>query len=250
VHNQAEIHPAYPENRMTYRLYYWPGIQGRGEFIRLALEAGGADYVDVGREEGAAAVAEAMDACRPPFAPPFLQADKQLIGQTANILDFLGPRLNLSPTSEEGRHWALQLELTIADLVVEAHDVHHPISPELFYEEQKDEARRTAEVFVRERLPKFLGYFERVLNGNGGGAPWMIGRSLSHVDLALFQVLTGLDYAFPSAMERMAERHPDLIALRDRVAELDRVAAYLDSPRRIPFNEDGIFRRYPELDFA
>ena len=235
---------------MTYRLYYWPGIPGRGEFIRLTLEAGGADYVDVGRERGAAAVAEAMEACRPPYAPPFLEADRQLIGQTANIQHFLGPRLGLAPEHEASQRWALQLELTIADLVVEAHDVHHPISSELFYEEQQDEARRAAEVFVTERLPKFLGYFERVLDSNGGGAPWMVGRSLSHVDLSMFQVLTGLDYAFPSAMARMAQRHPDLMALRDRVAALEPVAAYLESERRIPFNEDGIFRRYPELDFG
>ena len=235
---------------MTYRLYYWPGIQGRGEFIRLSLEAGGADYVDVGRDEGAEAVVEAMNACRPPFAPPFLEADKQLIGQTANIQHFLGPRLGLAPEHEASRRWALQLELTIADLVVEAHDVHHPVSPELFYEEQKDEARRSAEVFVAERLPNFLAYFERVLKGNGGGAPWMVGRSLSHVDLSMFQVLTGLEYAFPATMTALAEHHPDLMALRDRVAALEPVAAYLASERRIPFNEDGIFRRYPELDPA
>jgi hypothetical protein len=41
---------------------------------------------------------------------------------------------------------------------------------------------------------------------------------------------------------------PELLALRERVRELPRIAAYLASGRRMPFNQDGIFRRYPELD--
>lgn len=233
---------------MSYRLYYWPAIQGRGEFVRLALEEAGAAYEDVGRERGAAAVAQAMDACRPPFAPPFLQADKHLIGQTANILDYLGRELALAPRSEAGRHWALQLQLTVADLVDEAHNVHHPVSAELYYEEQRDEARHAAAIFLDKRLPKFLAYFETVLHGNGGGAPFMIGRTLSYVDLSLFQVISGLRYAFPRAMERLEPDYPGLTGLFERVTSRKRIAAYLDSSRRIPFNEDGIFRHYPELD--
>ena len=34
---------------MVYELHYWPRIQGRGEFVRLALEQAGAEYVDVAR---------------------------------------------------------------------------------------------------------------------------------------------------------------------------------------------------------
>lgn len=233
---------------MTYYLYYWPGIPGRGEYVRLALEAGGAHWVDVGREQGATAVTDAMAGCRPPFAPPFLQADKQFIGQTANILDFLGPRLGLAPTSEEGRHWALQLQLTVADLVDEAHDVHHPVSSALFYEDQQVEARRTADIFLTHRLHQFLDYFEEILNGNGGGARYMIGRSLTYVDLSIFQTLAGLRYAFPRAMAQLADDYPGLMALHDRVAGHPPLAAYLASQHRLAFNEDGIFRHYPELD--
>jgi glutathione S-transferase len=237
---------------MRYELYYWPGIQGRGEFIRLALEEAGADYVDVARRPrtGMAAMMRFMEGHavrRPPLAPPFLKAGKQVIGQTANILLWLGPRLGLAPRAEADRLWAHQLQLTIIDLVDEAHDTHHPIASNLYYEDQKPAAKRRSADFVRNRMPRYLAYFERVLARNRPGRG-MVGGRLSYVDLSIFQIVEGLRYAFPRAMARRERRYPRVIALHDRVAARPRIAAYLTSERRIPFNESGIFRRYPELD--
>jgi glutathione S-transferase len=238
-----------------YRLYYWPTIQGRGEFIRLALEEAGAPYIDVAREEGAGAGVKAMmailkgrDLAPPPFAPPFLADGEVLIGQTANILAYLGPRHGLAPASEAGRAFVNQLQLTIADLVGEAHDTHHPVGMGLYYADQKTEAARRAKEFRESRIEKYLGYFERVLAANADGPSWLVGPALSYADLSLFQVVEGLRYAFPRAMAAREDRWPRVIALRDRVAERPRIAAYLASDRRISFNEDGIFRHYPELD--
>jgi glutathione S-transferase len=185
---------------------------------------------------------------RPPFAPPFLKAGQLVIGQTAAILMFLGDRHGLAPKDAAGRLWTHQLQLTLADLVVEAHDTHHPIAAGLYYEDQKPAARRRAEDFRQNRIPKFLGYFERVLALNPRGERWLVGARLGYADLSLFQAVAGLAYAFPRSMERQAKRYPKVMALSDRVASRPRIAAYLASERRIPFNEDGIFRRYPELD--
>lgn len=237
---------------MRYALYYWPEIQGRGEFVRLALEAAGAPYDDVarlrGRGRGVAAMMRLMGAGaeRAPFAPPFLRAGKLVIAQTANILQYLGPRLGLVPAAEGARLWAHQFQLTVGDFVAEVHDVHHPIAASLYYADQRTEAMRRARYFVRERVPKYLAWFERA----AGRERWALGGRMSYVDLSLFQVVAGLRYAFPQAMAREARRCRRLAALHDRVAERPAVAAYLASPRRIPFNEMGIFRRYPELDVA
>jgi glutathione S-transferase len=238
---------------MRYELYYWPGIQGRGEFIRLALEEAGADYVDVARVPGRG-VAEMTrllkDPSLPaaPFAPPFLKAGKLVIGQTANILLYLGPRLGLAPRSEAGRLSAHQLQLTISDWLSEVHETHHPIAGSLYYEDQKPEATRRAAQFTAERLPKFFDYFERMLKRDPKGKNFILGRSLSYVDLSLFQMFAGLRYAFPRAMARLEPEYPGLTALHDRVASRLRIAAYLSSERRLPFNQQGIFRHYPELD--
>jgi glutathione S-transferase len=234
---------------MRYELYYWPSIQGRGEFVRLTLEEAGADYADVARQRGAGALApllEGKSLARAPFAPPFLKAGKLVIAQTANILLWLAPRHGLVPKGEAARVWAHQLQLTIADWLVEAHDTHHPLGAAFYYEDQKPESKRRAANFTGSRLPKFLGYFERLLAREKGG--WLLGRSLSYVDLSLFQMVAGLRYAFPRAMEKLAPRHLRSAALHDRVASRPRVAAYLASPRRIAFNQHGIFRHYPELD--
>jgi len=237
---------------MRYELYYWPGIQGRGEFVRLALEEAGADYSDVAREKGGmqamTRLLESDVVARPAFASPFLKAGRLLIGQTANILLFLGGRHGLAPKDEAGRLWTHQLQLTIADLVVEAHDTHHPIASGLYYEDQKREAKRRAEDFRDNRLGKFLGYFEDVLTRNPRGSNHLVGARLTYADLSLFQITEGLCYAFPRAMKRASRRAPKVMALRDRVAQRPRIAAYLASERRIPFNEQGIFRHYPELD--
>ncbi|HEX4198930.1 MAG TPA: glutathione S-transferase [Caulobacteraceae bacterium] len=237
---------------MTIELYYWPGIQGRGEFVRLALEAAGEPYVDVARGPGGQARMMRIlgDAAlpHPPFAPPFIVDGEVMVAQSANILLHLGPRLNLAPADEPGRIFTHQLQLTIADLVKEAHDTHHPVGGSLYYDDQKPEAARRAEEFREQRIPKFLGYFDRVLAANPVGDAHLVGRSLTYADLGLFQAVEGLRYAFPKAMRRHERDWPRVIALREAVAALPRIAAYLASDRRIAFNEDGIFRHYPELD--
>lgn len=241
---------------MTYELYYWPGIQGRGEFVRLALEEAAADYEDVARlpeadGRGVPALMALLDdpaAEKAPFAPPFLKAGELVIGQTAAILLFLGPRLGLAPPDDAGRLWAHQLQLTIADLVTEVHDVHHPIASSLYYEDQKPEAARRAADFTQGRMPKFLGYFEQVLARNRCRTGWAVGDAETCVDLSLFQLVAGLRYAFPDTMERLEPSIPRLAELYARVAARPNVAAYLASPRRLPFNESGIFRHYAELD--
>ena len=234
---------------MRYELYYWPGIQGRGEYVRLALEDAGADYADVARgERGMAAMMRMMeaDSGTPPFAPPFLKAGKRVIGQTANILLYLGPRHGLAPKAEAGRLWVHQLQLTIADFVAEIHDTHHPIGVSLYYEEQRQPAKKRTGEFWKERAPKYLGYFERLLQNNGGA--YLTGRRATYADLSLFQVVEGLRYAFPKRMKAFEREIPGLVDLHDRVAARPNIKAYLSSDRRIAFNEDGIFRRYKALD--
>lgn len=240
---------------MPYELYYWPMIQGRGEFVRLALEQAGADYIDVARlphEDGGGidAMMDRLDAepLRPPFAPPFLKDGDLVIGQTANILLYLGPRLGLVGASEADRIWTHQIQLTIGDMVTEAHDTHHPVANGLFYEEQKPEALRRAQEFRENRMPKFLGWFERVLTRNPAGARHLVGDALSTADLSLFQLVDGLRYAFPTATARALEATPRVVALVQNVGRLPRVAAYLASERRLAFSENGVFRRYAELD--
>lgn len=235
---------------MPYELYYWPGIQGRGEFVRLALEEAGADYVDVARGPGGmSAMTRLMEkATHPPFAPPFLKDGETLIGQTAAILLYLGARHGLAPKDPEGGLWTHQIQLTLSDLVAEAHDTHHPIATSLYYEDQKQEARRRAEDFRRNRIPKFLGWCETILARNPAGDAHLVGGTLTYADLSLFQVVEGLSYAFPKAMKHLLKDLPKVAALREAVAARPRIRAYLDSDRRIPFNEEGIFRHYPELD--
>jgi glutathione S-transferase len=234
---------------MRYELYYWPGIQGRGEYVRLALEDCGADYADVARgERGMAAMMKMMQAHSgtPPFAPPFLKAGKLVIGQTANILLYLGSRHGLAPKTEAGRLWVHQLQLTITDFVLEIHDTHHPLGPSLYYEDQRGPAKKRSAEFWQERVPKYLGYFERLLQDSGGA--YVTGRKVTYVDLSLFQIVEGLRYAFPRRMKAFERGIPGLVDLRNRVADRPNIKAYLASDRRIAFNEDGIFRRYKGLD--
>ena len=240
---------------MQYKLYYWPGIQGRGEFVRLAFEAAGADYVDVARLPasrggGVAAMMKLMqsDAPNAPLAPPFVVAGNEMVAQSTNILAWLGPQLKLVPRDAAARRWAHQLQLTVADFVDEAHNTHHPIATHLYYEDQKPEARKYSSAFREYRLPKYLGYFEQVLARNPAGPAHMIGRRLSYVDLSMFQIIAGLRYAFPRTMARMEAEYPNLVALHAATARVTNVARYLASKRRIAFNQSGIFRHYPELD--
>jgi glutathione S-transferase len=240
---------------MRYLLYYWPGIQGRGEFVRLALEEGGADYVDVARlpeEEGGGVAAmmallQGPGVARPPYAPPFLKAGRNLIAQTANILLYLGPRLGLAPRDAAGRLWTHQLQLTIADFVDEVHDTHHPLGPTLYYEDQKPAAKRRTAEFLAQRVPKYLDYFDRVIERNAARGGWMVGNSLTYVDLSMAQVVAGLRYAFPNAARSALRARPRLAKLHDAVFARPRIRGYSRSGRRVPFNNDGIFRRYPEL---
>jgi glutathione S-transferase len=230
-----------------YELWYWAEIPGRGEFIRLTLEAAGISYVDKARDEGSGALVRDMEARtgRTPFAPPYLVAGELCVAQTANILLFLSERHALGPRDEGSRFFAHQLELTIVDAVEEAHDVHHPVAGSLYYEEQKAEALRAADAFRTHRMPKFLGYFESILEDDG---PWLLGADRSHCDLSLFQLVEGLEYAFPRRMKTLAPDYPQVMDVRERVRALPELAAYFASDRRIPFNEGGIFRHYPELD--
>jgi glutathione S-transferase len=241
---------------MAYELYYWNGLQGRGEFVRLALEDAGADYVDVAR--GAKKDGQGTDAMMKilnsrtephiPFAPPFLKDGELIVPHVANILQYLGPKLGLAPKNERLRHVAHGLQLTIADLIAEVHDTHHPLATDLYYEDQKDAAKVRTKNFIEERIPKFVGYFERVLKQNPDGDKQMVGHTITTVDLSIFQVVEGLRYAFPRATKKFGKQYPRVSALHDAVLERPNIAAYVESDRRIPFNESGIFRHYPELD--
>jgi len=240
---------------MTYELYYWDGIQGRGEFVRLALEDAGADYVDVTRDPGRGTnemmkLIKSTSEAHIPFAPPFLRDGDQIVSHVANILFYLGPKLGLAPKAETLRWFANGLQLTITDFVAEVHDTHHPIAISKYFEDQKPEAEARTCEFVRHRIPKFLGYFERVLQQNPDGAAHAVGDGITSVDLSLFQVMEGLTYAFPKAMKHYAGHYPALEMLRDKVKRRPNIAEYLASPRRLAFNENGIFRYYPELDIA
>jgi glutathione S-transferase len=233
---------------MQYELYYWSGIPGRGEFVRLALEDAGADYWDSAFAEDGdkkmMALMKHLD--HPPFAPPFLRAGSLIIAQTANILLYLGEKHGLAPKSDSGRFWVHQLQLTIADLVAEVHDSHHPIAGSLYYEDQKQEAAKRSKSLREERLPKYLGYFDGILKRGGTG--WVAGKRATYADLSLFQAIEGLRYAFPHTMKRLEKRYRELAPLCDRAAKRPRIARYLNSGRRQPFNTQGIFRHYPELD--
>jgi glutathione S-transferase len=235
-------------------LYYWPGIQGRGEFVRLLLEDAGAAYVDVARERknGLAAMMRFLEGEKSgalPLAPPFVKVGNCVVSQTANVLDFLAARLGLVPDDKALRAEASQIQLTLADLVGEVHDTHHPIAGSLYYEDQKAAAKRRAQHFVKERMPKYLGWLEKVLTRNRKSAgQWLVGSDRTYVDLSTFQIIEGLRYAFPNAMKRLEPKIARVIALHDRVAERPRIAAYVNSKRRQPFNQMGIFRHYPELD--
>ena len=235
-------------------LYYWPGIPGRGEFVRLLLEDAGAAYVDVARERKNGLTAmlrflEGEESGGLPFAPPFVKVGNAVVSQTANVLAFLAPRCGLVPDDEVLRAEANQIQLTLADFLGEVHDTHHPIAGGLYYEDQKGAAKRRARDFVKERLPKYLAWLEKVLTRNSKSAGrWLVGSDRTYVDLSAFQIVEGLRYAFPNAMQRLEPTIPHVVALRDRVAKRPRIAAYLKSKRRQPFNQMGIFRHYPELD--
>lgn len=237
----------------NYTLYYWPEAPGRGEFVRLALEYAAIPYQDIAREpeKGVAALLDFLQdrtTKHPPFAPPFLGAGDLIIGQTANILLFLGEKHGIAPSDDAGRLWTHQLQLTISDFISEIHDTHHPVAGELYYEEQIDEAKRRTKIFRDSRLPKYLGYFESISSANKNDGGLLGGPSVTYADLSMFHVISGLRYAFPNAMQQCEKHYPCLVSLHDRVKALPELAGYLASGRRQPFNQQGIFRYYRELD--
>jgi glutathione S-transferase len=236
---------------MSYRLWYWPTIQGRGEFVRLPLEAAGIPYEDCARVAGGEKLLMGdmeKRGAKGPFAPPYIEAEGGTIAQVADILLFLGDRHGLAPSDPAGRYWVHQLQLTVTDAVAEVHNVHHPVELMAYYDEQKPEAKRAAAQFRAQRMPKFLGYFEEATKAVEGD--WLTGATWSYADTSLFQLVEGLRYMFPRRMSAIEPACPGLIALHDRVAALPGIAAYLASERRIAFSTDGIFRHYPELDAA
>lgn len=239
---------------MAYELHYWPTIPGRGEFIRLALEAAGAPYIDVARLDDGEGLKKSERVMRdrklahPPFAMPFLKDGDVVVAETAAILLYLAPTLKLVARNEQARIFTHQIQLTLADLVDEVHATHHPVATGLTYEEQQPEALRAAREFCRDRLPHYIDWLESIVARNPAGQRFLVGGKLSYADLSLMQVVDGLRYAFPLAAERALQRAPWVRKVRDRVAGLPRIAAYLKSERRLAFNQDGIFRQYPELD--
>ena len=241
---------------MPYEFYYWPMIQGRGEVVRLALEEAGANYIDVARsdeeqEDNRAAILAILQDTnleRPPFAPPFLSDNGLIIAQAAAILQYLAPRINLIGTEEAERVFAHQIQLTVTDFLMEVHDTHHPLASALYYEDQVEEAKKRSANFIEMRIPKYLEYFEKILNNNKSNSGWLISDKLTYPDLSLFQIIEGLNYAFPNAFSKIGKNYPKTLALREGVRNRPNTAAYLASNRRIPFNTKGVFRHYPELD--
>jgi len=233
---------------MTLQLWYWPSIPGRGEFIRLPLEAAGVPYRDMARELGADALMEDMEKRQGhrPFAPPYIVDGGLVIGQVAHILTVLSDRHGFGAGELSRDLQLIQLQLDITDVVEEVHSVHHPLGVGKYYEEQKEAALIRAKEFREERMVKWLNHFEHELSLEGG--PFVLGERWSHVDTSLSQLLRGLAYAFPRRSAALQGRYPRLQACREAVANLPGVAAYRASDRCIPFNKDGIFRHYPELD--
>jgi len=249
---------------VPYELIYWPGLPGRGEHIRLAFEEAGATYTDTAHQkDGMQCVLAQIDTKNlgcpinpPPLAPPILKHGDLLINQTPNILLYLGPRLGLVPSADEdGDGDAVyrinELTLTALDgLSNEVHDCHHPIATGLYYEDQKPEAKRKSEDYIKNRLPKFLGYFERVLKGEASkGGKWLYGGKLTYADLVLFQCLDGVTHAFPNAMGRLKKEgeYKGVFELHEAVKNRPKIKEYLASDRRQKYGM-GIYRHYPELD--
>ncbi|KJZ73419.1 hypothetical protein HIM_07213 [Hirsutella minnesotensis 3608] len=245
-----------------YELIYWPGLPGRGEFIRLLFEEAGVSYTDTaknGDEQAVATVVDYMgpdnkgDANNPPiFASPVLKHGSLVLNQTPNILLYLAPKLGLAPAPGDDALFHLnQLVLTILDgLVNEVHETHHPIAVSRYYNEQKPEAKKRSKAFTDERLPKYLGYLQRVLEAKtSGSGPWLYGDSLTFADLVLFQSIDGTNYAFPKTMANLkgSGKYDGVFKLYDAVKDRPKIKDYLASDRRAQYGE-GIWRHYPELE--
>ena len=251
-----------PPSDPIYELFYWPGIPGRGEHVRLCFEESGTPYKDVCNvEENGIQQLYALnseksigDTINPPVAaPPALRYGDLIVSQTPNIVLYLGPKLGLAGPEDDKNaiYHVNQLSLTALDgLSNEPHDTHHPIATGWNYEEQKDEAKRKAKDYIANRLPKFLGYFEQVLNGPASkGGDWLYGGQLTFADLVFWQCLDGVTFAFPKALKHLREsgRYDKTFKLYERVKARDNISKYLASNRRKKYSM-GIYRYYPELD--
>ncbi|KAM0264933.1 hypothetical protein ACHAQJ_000449 [Trichoderma viride] len=251
--------PVIKRVKTEYELIYWPGIPGRGEVVRLLFEETGTPYTDTAKGKKAVptllsytAAKNVGDETNPPlFAPPVLKHGDLVINQLPNILLYLAPKLGLAPTSGDGVYHLNEIALTILDgFLNEVHETHHPIDTAQYYEVQKEEAKKRSKAFREERLPKFLGYVQRVLDGKRSGeGGWLYGGELTYVDLVLFQCLDGTKYAFPKAVEKFREggEYDGVFKLYDAVKERPNIKAYLESERRVAY-ADGIWRHYPELE--
>ncbi|KAL1639271.1 hypothetical protein SLS58_008113 [Diplodia intermedia] len=252
----------------TYELLYHPGIPGRGEYIRLVLEAAGTPYSEPAREKGKAGYDAVLATCSPSstgdadgnppvFAPPALRVPGAgrdgkalVIAQTPNIIQYLAPKVGLAPADEADALHASQIMLTALDLSNETHDSHHPIAVSLYYEDQKDAAKQRAKDFRENRIPKFFSYFERSLKGNeeSGGGKYLVGDKLTHADTTVWQVIDGLLFAFPKELEARKEEFPLIFGkFYPGIKEEKGLKEYLASDRRLKYSQ-GLYRHYPELD--
>ncbi|KAI0205629.1 glutathione S-transferase protein-like protein [Astrocystis sublimbata] len=256
-----------------YELIYWCSCPARGEHIRLALEEAGAPYSDtlsLGMEKCWKKVEEYIaddymgESGNPPYyAPPFFKHGSLMISQTSNILMYLGPRLGLSGSKEGDAYRVNALALTALDgLSDEVHQTHHPIAHDLFWEDQKEESRRCSKEWVKDRLPKHLGFWDKVLKcekalpgawsmgeSEASPGPWLLGDTFTYADLVLFQCIDGVLFAFPRAMKQAKDsgKYDRVFQLHDAVAARPNIAAYLSSNRRQEYNI-GIYRYYEEND--
>ncbi|KEY69018.1 hypothetical protein S7711_03320 [Stachybotrys chartarum IBT 7711] len=244
----------------SYELIYWPSAPGRGEPVRLLFEEAGVPYADTAKDAGRAvetiqglmAAEHLGDDSNPPvFAPPLLRHGDLLINQLPNILLYLAPKLGLAPAAGPAVYHLNAIVLTLLDgFVNELHETHHPIATSQYYDDQKPEAKKRSKSYREERLPRFLGYAQRLLDAKtSGDGPWLYGGSLTYADLVLFQGIHGTKYAFPKTVEKLQKsgKYDGVFALFDAVQERPNIKAYMASDRRVDYSQ-GIWRYYPELE--
>ncbi|KAK4058824.1 hypothetical protein OIO90_000270 [Microbotryomycetes sp. JL221] len=253
-------------SKPDFEVVYHAGIPGRAEFVRLMFEATGVTYRDAPQEDGQDCIIPYVtgnfadhDKNPLPFAVPVLRHNDVVISQVPNIVLYLSSRL--PPIDLDGEstntaqtpaplhdlstfHWLEQL-MTILDMNNEVHETHHPIDIRLYYEDQKAEAQKRAQAFREARIPKFLGNFENNIKKHTSG---FLNEKVSPADLALFHMVEGILFAFPERINQVKSEFPHVFKLRDTIKSSRRIQAYINSGRRIPFNNYGIFRHYTELD--
>ena len=178
----------------------WDGVPGRAECIRLLFEYTGTPYEEL--KDNSTLMTRIVDpeivGIPPNLWPPVLELPNgKWLGQTGVIMNYLSPKLGLAGYAKDDTDLdedekvflsakTSQLVFTALDLLVEvsavdsrrpvhglcimscsqAHNVHHPVSTNLYYEDQKAEALRAAEQFRASRLPKYMQHFQSVLETN------------------------------------------------------------------------------------